>query len=98
MKSNIGIFLLFAINIFSSCCSKLTSTDELTKYIKDNSNGLSVKKEEGGVVYTLTYRPQEFLALQECKALASVAPGTFDSTLRVYKKYEYYLLDISAQG
>lgn len=73
-----------------ACTAKLSSTDELFRYINEPSNGLCVAREEGGIKVTATYLPTDLMLARE------QGTGLHLDTLRSkYGKYIYISLSFS---
>ena len=64
------------------------------QWVRNPKNGLVVKAEKGGVVFTLQYKPLDYLALMETNG-AKMSEADFNGVKDRYRGMEYYNLNIS---
>lgn len=65
MKSNLSLIVFAALLIQFGCKEPPSTKEELTKYIKDESNGLSISKKTGIFELNVTFIPTKLRILQE---------------------------------
>lgn len=88
-----SFFLFFLLLIISSCGKTFDTTEEMSKYIKDEDNGYYYKKTVAGVDYVLQYRPTDVLVKQELGDKIDAAQ--INKLRRKYRKYLYFNLSMS---
>ncbi len=64
MKSTALVCCIIAL-LFISCATPEATQEELVKYVEDEGNGLKIKEEVGEFVFTLQYKPIEYMAINE---------------------------------
>lgn len=59
------ITLLVIIVAFCSCKQKELDPIDYVKYVEDESNGLHLSKQIGDILYSIQYKPAEYMMLKE---------------------------------
>ena len=91
-KNSIYLFILI---LFASCGGKtFDSTEEYMKYINDEENGFSQVKEINGVKVKLTFKPTDFMVLQELSNSSNQTVSK-ESLKNKYDKNLYFVLSYS---
>src|SRR5260370_28390310 len=90
-----AIFLILALSLWS--CERKTELEEqdLYKFVREESHGLIMIKEEDGFQLAMIWKPNDLIAKQQ------VIKGTkqeFDSLKNYFSKYLYFTLEMTRQG
>ncbi|MEI9920514.1 MAG: hypothetical protein WDO14_17235 [Bacteroidota bacterium] len=87
---------LFIVILLAGCSgTRWTDENGLVAYVQDEDNGLRKSEETDGFRITATYRPSDFIARQQ---MLGTTMEEYDSLLKLYSKYSYFIVDISKQG
>ena len=63
-KFNMVAFCFLSVLIISACSANSVPVKEYVSYILSSEHGLQQNREANGVVYTMQYKPVEYVALQ----------------------------------
>lgn len=96
MIKRISVLVVLMIFIASCGKKKFETTEDISDYLKDETNGYRYTKEVNGVSYTLQYRPTDLLVHQELGD--SISESKVNELRDKYGKYLYFNLSMSANG
>ena len=74
------------------------SENELMRYISDKANGLSKCDSVNEIVYKVTYRPVDFVFLNDFKTVKNANKDTIEKMKNNFSKNIYFILSLSYKG
>jgi hypothetical protein len=96
-KKNI---LLLTVMFFLFSCSKRELTiEEYKEFMSEPSNGLTIEKKMGNLIYCLTYLSPEILAFDEINGMgSSLSEQQKDSIIESYQGAFYFFFEIKSNN